>query len=63
MDFTSIIAAIGSVGFPIVMCMIVFLYAQKNDQLHDAEIKNLSEAITKNTMAIQQLIEKLDKSM
>jgi len=60
MDFASIIAAIGSVGFPIVMCMIVFMYSQKNDALHDEEIRKLSDAITQNTIAIQQLIQKLE---
>ena len=63
MDFATIIQAIGSVGFPIVMCVIVFMYTQKADQVHDSEIKNLSNVISENTMAIQRLIDRMDQKL
>ena len=61
MDYLStVITAIGSVGFPIVMCLIVFTYTQKSDQVHDEEIKRLTTVISENTMAINRMIDKLD---
>ena len=59
MDFASLIAAVGSVGFPIVMCMVLFVYNQKTDQMHDDEIKALTQAIAENTKELTRLIDKM----
>ena len=61
MDFALVIQAIGSVGFPIVMCLIVFVYTQKADQVHDEEIRRLMEVISENTMAINRMIDRLSE--
>lgn len=59
MDFASLIAAVGSVGFPIVMCLVLFVYNQKTDQMHDDEIKALTQAIAENTKELTRLIDKM----
>lgn len=59
MDFASLIAAVGSVGFPIVMCLVLFVYNQKTDQMHDDEIKALTSAIAENTKELTRLIDKM----
>ncbi len=59
MDFASLIAAVGSVGFPIVMCMVLFVYNQKADQTHDEEIKALTAAIAENTRELTRLLDRL----
>lgn len=59
MDFASLIAAVGSVGFPIVMCLVLFVYNQKTDMMHDDEIKALTQAIAENTKELSRLIDKM----
>jgi hypothetical protein len=59
MDFASLIAAVGSVGFPIVMCLVLFVYNQKADMMHDDEIKALTQAIAENTKELTRLIDKM----
>lgn len=71
MDFNSVLAAIGSVGFPIVACIaIAVFFSRINDNYrqdlkelntaHKDEIKNLSDVIQQNTLVIQRLCDKLD---
>ena len=66
MDANAVIQAIGSVGFPIVMCLIMALYIKyTNDKhteqikelnaQHTAEVKNMVTSIDNNTKAIQEL--------
>ena len=70
MDFNMILAAIGSVGFPIVACCgMAYFFAKANDNYrqdmkdnaakHKEEIDKMSEAINNNTKAIELLIQKI----
>lgn len=70
MDFNAVIQAISTIGFPIVMCIVVCFYVKylidKNaEQLqlmtdkHREESKEMTTAINNNTMALTRLIEKL----
>lgn len=70
MDFNTVIQAISTIGFPIVMCIVVCFYVKylidKNaEQLqlmtdkHREESKEMTTAINNNTMALTRLIEKL----
>lgn len=45
---------ISTVGFPIVMCLVFFIYMQKR-------IDKLTEALTNNTIVIEKLLERMDK--
>lgn len=71
MDFAGIIQAIGSLGFPIVMCIVVCFYVKyiidkNSEQLerittqHREETKEMTKAIENNTMALTKLMEKLE---
>ena len=60
MDET-IISAIASVGFPIVMCILMFYYVQQESKNHKEEVDALKETITNNTLTLQKLIDKMDK--
>ena len=71
MDFNTVLAAISSVGFPIVACIaIAVFFSRINDNYrtdlkelnaaHKDEIKNLSDVISQNTLVIQRLCDKLD---
>lgn len=70
MEFDTILTAIGSFGFPIIMCLVVCFYVKyiidKNiEQLekittrHQEESKEMTKAIENNTLALTTLIEKL----
>lgn len=55
MDVNALTTLIGSLGFPVVMCIIIFLQMQKNEEAHKEEIKQLTEAVQNNTVAIVEM--------
>lgn len=70
MDWNGIMQAITTIGFPIVMCLIVCLYVKyitdkNNEQIdkimqqHKEESKEMTAAIENNTIVIRQLLDKL----
>lgn len=71
MDFTSILQAIATIGFPIVACIGIAWFFNKVNENYRQDIKELSmqhkeemqamtEAVTNNTMALQKLIDKIE---
>ncbi len=56
-----VITAISTVGFPIVMSLILFWYLQKETEAHREETNALKDAINKLEIAITSLITKLDE--
>ena len=70
MDLSTILSAIGSVGFPIVACIaMAFFFSQVNTNYrddikeitkqHKEENAAMTEAINNNTMALTRLYERL----
>lgn len=66
MDFTEMGQLIGTLGFPIVACCVVFWYLQKESENHKQEMNSMRDAVNANTsviaeikMVMQQLIDKL----
>ena len=57
----SVITAVSTVGFPIVMCGALFWYIQKENCYNRDKIDKLSEALNGNTAVIGKLLERLDK--
>lgn len=71
MSFEMIIAAIGSLGFPIVACCaMAYFFAKTNENYrqdlkeanskHKEEIDKITEAINNNTMVIQRLVDRME---
>ena len=59
-DINVIIQAISTVGFPIVMCGIMFWFLNKEQENHKAEMLSLKEVISENNKVLEglkQLIE------
>ena len=59
-DINVIIQAISTVGFPIVMCAIMFWFLNKEQENHKAEMLSLKEVIAENNavlVGLKQLIE------
>lgn len=55
-----IINAITTVGFPIVMCLLMFWYIDKQSKEHKVETDTLRSVIENNTNSITRLYEKID---
>lgn len=72
MEFADILSAIGSFGFPIVMCIVVCFYVKyiidkNSEQLneitkeHKTEVTEMTKAIENNTLALTRLLERLSE--
>lgn len=71
MDITSMTQIIMSIGFPIVACIAMGWYVREITNKHDEQIermnnqhkeemKQVTEALNNNTLALQRLCDKLD---
>ena len=61
MDFNTLITAIGSLGFPIVACILMGYMFIKFTDNYRADIKSMTEIVNNNTIALNKLIDKIDK--
>lgn len=59
MDVQTITSLISGVGFPIVMCLIMFDYLQKEQVNHKTETEALKSAIDDLKLAITALTERI----
>ena len=59
MDFNEIIQVIGSLGFPIAMCVALFWYMIQQNQAHKEEMNALKDAVNELQIAITKLSDKL----
>jgi len=71
MDYSTIITAISSVGFPIIACIMVYKAMLDNNKdfnaqvremmkLHSEEIKSLQVSLDNNTAAISRMVDRID---
>lgn len=59
MDGQVIINAISTVGFPIVMCVILLYIVNKQNEEHKEEMAKITESLNNNTLVIQHLTDTL----
>ena len=55
MDTGVILQAISTVGFPIVMCLLMMWYIKDTTSSHKEESEKFTEALNKNTLVLQHL--------
>lgn len=60
MDASNVLQAISTVGFPIVMCLVLLWYIYKLTILHKDESTQFTEALNKNTLVLERICDKLD---
>lgn len=60
MDGNLLMQVVGSLGFPIVASCALFWLNYKQDERHDAEIKQIMEALNNNTLALTKLSDKIE---
>ena len=61
MNIEYIVSLIGSLGFPIVACIIVWRQMVAQQKQHKEEMDKITEALNNNTIAINKLANKIDK--
>ena len=54
-----VVTAISTVGFPIVMCILIFCYMEKESESHKQEVDGLKEVLTDLKVSIAQLTDKI----
>lgn len=59
MDINVISTLIGSIGFPCVMCIMMFKYMQDEQNTHQEETDTLKDAINELKVAITALTERI----
>lgn len=60
MDYDVLVNAISTIGFPIVMCGIMFWFLNKEQENHKSEMLELKDVIARNNevlASLKQLIE------
>lgn len=50
---------LGTYGFPICMCIMLFWYIVKQNENHKEEIQKMTEALNNNTIALVELRDKI----
>lgn len=59
MDFTTIMQAISTIGFPIAMCLALLWYIVDITEKHKTETEQFTEALNKNTLVLQKLCDNM----
>ena len=54
-----VVTAISTVGFPIVMCILIFYYMEKEAESHKQEVDGLKDVLTDLKISITQLTDKI----
>lgn len=59
MDFTTLVSAISTVGFPIACCIYLIYSNNKADEKHSEEIEKLRITVQNNTEVMIKICERL----
>lgn len=59
MDMGEITTLIGSVGFPIVMCLIFVKMFTDAQERHREEMLKITDAVNNNTLVMQKLVDEM----
>ena len=59
MEMNDLVTAISTVGFPIVIALLLLYMMYDNNKQHKQEMNNISESINNNTLVIQKLYDHL----
>lgn len=59
MDVTILTQLVGSLGFPIAMCIAMLWMLNKTNENHKTEMDKITEALNNNTLALTKLSAKI----
>lgn len=60
MDVSALTQLVGSLGFPIVACIALYIRMNKQDEMHKEEMNKLTESLNNNTVALNRLVDKME---
>ena len=60
MNGSDVLNAVSTVGFPIVMCLLLLYVLYKQSEEHKEEMNKMNESLANNTLAIQRLTDILE---
>lgn len=60
MDVTVLTQLVGSLGFPIAMCIAMLWMLNRTNENHKMEMEKITEALNNNTVALTQLSAKIE---
>lgn len=60
MDANFLVELIKSLGFPVVMCCLLFWKLDKSDTAHKEEQEKMAEAVNNNTVALTRLADAMN---
>lgn len=63
MEINDVITLISNLGFPIVMCILLFWRMNKQDEQHKLEIDNLTSVINDLKIVITELKDSISKEV
>lgn len=55
MEVNDIVSLVSNVGFPVVVCIALFFYMEKQNVHHQQETDKLSETVQSNTKVLTEL--------
>ena len=55
MDIDSVTQLVSNVGFPVVVCIALFFYMEKQNERHQQETDKLNETVQSNTKVLTEL--------
>lgn len=62
MNITEIANMISSLGFPIIMCLLIFKRMDEQDKRYQEQVKIMTDSLNKNTEAINLLKENISNA-
>ena len=60
LNASDVLNAVSTVGFPIVMCLLLLYVLYKQNEEHKEEMAKMNESLANNTLAIQRLTDILE---
>lgn len=60
LNASDVLNAVSTVGFPIVMCLLLLYVLYKQNEEHKEEMNKMNESLANNTIAIQRLTDILE---
>ena len=60
MNGSDVLNAVSTVGFPIVMCLLLLNVLYMQNEVHKEEMNKMNESLANNTIAIQRLTDILE---
>ena len=60
LNASDVLNAVSTVGFPIVMCLLLLYVLYKQNEEHKEEMNKMNESLANNTLAIQRLTDILE---